>query len=108
MLCTFSLLTAICCISTFYFQASLPYETDASGQLVKQAVESVLQVTGIEGKLSTSGGTSDGRFLSAAGAQVIELGPSYATIHKVNEHVPLSDLEVLCRIYENLLGRLLL
>jgi acetylornithine deacetylase/succinyl-diaminopimelate desuccinylase-like protein len=52
-------------------------------------------------------GTSDGRFLSAAGAQVIELGPSYKTIHQVNEQVHISDLEVLCQIYENLLERLL-
>lgn len=93
----------------FYFdilQTSSPYETDADCKLVKHAVESVLQVTGMKGKLSTSGGTSDGRFLAAAGAQVIELGPSYKTIHKVNEHVHLDDLEILCRIYENLLERL--
>ena len=91
-----------------WHEVSSPYETDANSQLVKHAVESVLEVTGIKGVLSTSGGTSDGRFLSAAGAQVIELGPSYKTIHKVNERVHLSDLEVLCRIYENLLERLLL
>lgn len=65
-------------------------------------------MTGTKGQISTSGGTSDGRFLSAAGAQVIELGPSYKTIHKVNEHVKISDLEILCKIYEDLLERLLL
>lgn len=65
-------------------------------------------MTGTKGQISTSGGTSDGRFLSAAGAQVIELGPSYKTIHKVNEHVQISDLEILCKIYEDLLERLLL
>jgi succinyl-diaminopimelate desuccinylase len=86
---------------------SLPYETDANASLVKHALESVLEVTGTRSKLSTSGGTSDGRFLSAAGAQVIELGPSYKTIHKVNEHVHVGDLETLCKIYENLLERLL-
>lgn len=86
---------------------SLPYETDANASLVKYALESVLEVTGTKSKLSTSGGTSDGRFLSAAGAQVIELGLSYKTIHKVNEHVHIKDLETLCKIYENLLERLL-
>ena len=65
-------------------------------------------VTGIDPKLSTSGGTSDGRFLAAAGAQVIELGPSFKTIHKVNERVPVSDLDLLSEIYKDLLGRLLL
>ena len=75
---------------------------------MKHALKSALQVTGEESKISTSGGTSDGRFLSSAGAQVIELGPSYKTIHKVNEHVSISDLDTLCQIYIALLGRLLL
>ena len=54
-------------------------------------------------------GTSDGRFLAAAGcSQVIELGLSHATIHKVDEHVSIHDLQVLTDIYFNLLKRLLL
>jgi len=54
-------------------------------------------------------GTSDGRFLAAAGcSQVIELGPSSKTIHKVDEHVSIEDLQVLVDIYNNLLERLLL
>lgn len=64
------------------------------------------EVTGAVGKSSTSGGTSDGRFLSAAGAEVIELGPSFKTIHKVNEQVAIEDLELLVKIYGNLLERL--
>ena len=64
-------------------------------------------MTGTCSKLSTSGGTSDGRFLRAAGAHVIELGLSYKTIHKINEHVHISDLEALSHIYEDLLERLL-
>lgn len=64
------------------------------------------EVTGAVGKSSTSGGTSDGRFLSAAGAEVIELGPSFKTIHKVNEQVAIEDLERLVKIYGNLLERL--
>jgi succinyl-diaminopimelate desuccinylase len=63
------------------------------------------EVTGVSGKTSTSGGTSDGRFLSAAGADVIELGPSFKTIHKVNEQVAIGDLECLVKIYKNLLER---
>jgi succinyl-diaminopimelate desuccinylase len=91
-----------------WHEASIPYETDANSMIVTQALESVLQVTGLKGKLCTSGGTSDGRFLSAAGAKVIELGPSNKTIHKVNEHVAISDLQTLTAVYENLLSRLLL
>ena len=64
-------------------------------------------MTGKEGQLCTSGGTSDGRFLAAVGSQVVELGPTHKTIHKVNEHVAI-DLQVLSDIYVNLLERLLL
>lgn len=72
-----------------WHEASLPYETDADSELVREAID---EVTGTTAKLCTSGGMSNGRFLSAAGAQVIELGPSNKTIHKVNERVKLSDL----------------
>ncbi len=59
--------------------------------------------------VAPSPGTSDGRFLAAAGcSQVIELGPTHKTIHKVDEHVAIEDLQVLVDIYENLLERLLL
>eukprot|EP00984_Skeletonema_dohrnii_P038507 scaffold41796_cov133-Skeletonema_dohrnii-CCMP3373.AAC.1 len=92
-----------------WHDASLPYETDRTSHLVEQALASVLEVTGAEGTLCTSGGTSDGRFLAAAGcSQVIELGPSHKTIHKVDEHVSIEDLQVLADIYNNLLERLLL
>ena len=91
-----------------WHEASLPYTTNRSSHLVKQALASVLEVTGSEGSLCTSGGTSDGRFLAAVGSEVVELGPTHATIHKVDEHVPVQDLEILAKIYENLLERLLL
>jgi len=58
-------------------------------------------------KLSTSGGTSDGRFIAPLGAQVVELGVVNATIHKVNECVRVADIDVLHRMYCNLLRRLL-
>ncbi len=77
------------------------------GELVEAAVAAVREVTGLEPELSTSGGTSDGRFIAPTGAQVIELGPRNATIHKVNEEVGVEELERLSRIYEALLERLL-
>jgi succinyl-diaminopimelate desuccinylase len=85
---------------------SNPYITER-GELIDAALASVHEVTGITSRACTSGGTSDGRFLAAAGAQVVELGPINKTIHKVNEHVVIEDLAVLADIYENLLERLL-
>ena len=79
----------------------------SEGELVEAAVAAVREVTGLEPELSTSGGTSDGRFIAPTGAQVIELGPRNATIHKVNEEVGVEELERLSRIYEALLERLL-
>jgi succinyl-diaminopimelate desuccinylase len=55
----------------------------------------------------TGGGTSDGRFIAPTGAQVIELGPLNASIHKVNEHIGLEDLETLTQIYQQILVNLL-
>jgi succinyl-diaminopimelate desuccinylase len=57
--------------------------------------------------LSTSGGTSDGRFIAPTGAQVVELGLLNTTIHKVDECVPVADLDILSRIYEQLLANLI-
>lgn len=77
------------------------------GNLVDAVKKSVLETTGITPELSTSGGTSDGRFIAPLGAQVIELGPINATIHQVNECVKVKDLEQLTTIYENILMNLL-
>ena len=71
------------------------------------AVAAIRAETGLAAELSTSGGTSDGRFIAPTGAQVIELGPLNSTIHKVNERVAIADLEQLSRIYESVLIRLL-
>lgn len=74
-----------------------------AGQLreaVKMAVEAEL---GITPTLSTGGGTSDARFIAPMGAEVIELGPPRESIHKVNEHIHLSDLERLSRLYARIL-----
>ena len=79
----------------------------AKGALVEAAVEAIREVAGRETELSTSGGTSDGRFIAPTGAQVVELGPINATIHQVNEHVSADDLNTLADIYERMLEKLL-
>ncbi len=79
----------------------------AEGQLIEAAREAVRAVTGHESALSTSGGTSDGRFIAPTGAQVLELGPVNATIHKVNECVRIDDLEQISRMYEHIMQALL-
>lgn len=78
-----------------------------SGKLVEAAVDSIRAETGIETELSTSGGTSDGRFIAPSGAQVVELGPINATIHKLNEEVHAPDLPHLMAIYRGIMERLL-
>ncbi|MBQ0755667.1 MAG: succinyl-diaminopimelate desuccinylase [Amphritea sp.] len=83
-----------------------PFITDRS-DLVEACVDSIKAITGLDTELSTSGGTSDGRFIAPTGAQVIELGPINATIHKVNERVKADDLNTLSSLYENIMARLL-
>lgn len=77
------------------------------GALVNAVVDAIKTVTGIDAELSTSGGTSDGRFIAPTGAQVVELGPINATIHKVNECISATDLDKLTKIYEKALENLL-
>ena len=77
------------------------------GQLVDACREAIKAETGLNTELSTSGGTSDGRFIAPTGAQVVELGPVNATIHKVNECIRAEDLNTLHRIYQGILARLL-
>ncbi len=83
-----------------------PFLTDR-GALVTATQSAIRRVTGRETELSTTGGTSDGRFIAPTGAQVVELGPLNATIHKVNECVSVDDLNVLSAIYEQVLVELL-
>jgi succinyl-diaminopimelate desuccinylase len=75
-----------------------PYLT-ARGDMVDAVADAIKQVTGITTELSTSGGTSDGRFIADICPQVIELGPLNATIHKLNECVSVADLDALSEIY---------
>ncbi|CAK0765174.1 succinyl-diaminopimelate desuccinylase [Gammaproteobacteria bacterium] len=78
------------------------------GTLLEDVQEAILKITGHRTRFSTAGGTSDGRFIAPTGAQVIELGLLNTTIHQVNERVALADLDILQRIYQSLLERLLL
>jgi succinyl-diaminopimelate desuccinylase len=79
----------------------------AEGALVEAVVAAIKAETGRATELSTAGGTSDGRFIAPTGAQVVELGPVNATIHKVDECISADDLNTLTRIYERALINLL-
>jgi succinyl-diaminopimelate desuccinylase len=78
------------------------------GELVDAAMTAIRDICGRSAELSTSGGTSDGRFIAPLGSQVLELGPVNATIHKTNECVSVSDLESLSLIYEKIISTLLI
>jgi succinyl-diaminopimelate desuccinylase len=78
------------------------------GELVAAAKAAIGEVCGRQAELSTSGGTSDGRFIAPLGSQVLELGPVNTTIHKANECVSVCDLESLSLIYEKIISRLLI
>ncbi len=77
------------------------------GELVDATRNVISRVNGGDAEFSTAGGTSDGRFIAPTGAQVIELGPVNATIHKVDECVRIKDLEILVTLYEQILEELL-
>jgi succinyl-diaminopimelate desuccinylase len=80
----------------------------AEGELVEATQRAVQETTGYKSQLSTSGGTSDGRFIAPTGAQLVELGPLNTTIHQVNECVRAEDLNTLSAIYERILTELVL
>jgi succinyl-diaminopimelate desuccinylase len=83
-----------------------PYLT-RKGDLVDAVARAIKKVTGLDTELSTTGGTSDGRFIADICPQVVELGPTNATIHKINECIPLDELEMLPKIYREILVNLL-
>ena len=78
------------------------------GALVAATRAAVQEVMAITPELSTGGGTSDGRFIAPTGAEVVEIGPVNATIHKINECIELVELDRLEAIYQRILARLLL
>ena len=77
------------------------------GELIDAAHAAIKTVTGYDTKDDTGGGTSDGRFIAPTGAQVIELGALNESIHKINEHINVNDLEILSIIYEQVLIHML-
>ncbi|MDN5850938.1 MAG: succinyl-diaminopimelate desuccinylase [Nitrococcus sp.] len=83
-----------------------PFLTE-QGPLLEATLAAIVDVTGHAARTSTTGGTSDGRFVARGGAQVIELGPINRTIHQVDEHVDVADLDTISAIYERILERLL-
>lgn len=97
-------------VKNYYLEWSLsghPFLT-ARGKLVAATVKAIQDIVNIEAELSTSGGTSDGRFIAPTGAEVVELGPCNASIHQINECTNIDDLFQLTRIYQRILEQLLL
>ena len=83
----------------------LPFLTP-QGTLVDAARAAIADVTGLQTELSTSGGTSDGRFIAQICPQVLEIGPTNATIHQINECIALDEIEPITAIYQRVLERL--
>jgi succinyl-diaminopimelate desuccinylase len=77
------------------------------GELVAATVAAIREITGVAAEVSTTGGTSDGRFIRRVCAEVVEFGPVNQSIHRLNEHIELAAVEPLRRIYERLLEKLL-
>ena len=77
------------------------------GKLTNAVVQAVAEIVGSEPELSTGGGTSDGRFISPAGVDVVELGPVSASIHKIDEHVNIADVVRLTKMYQRILELML-
>ncbi|HYL17872.1 MAG TPA: succinyl-diaminopimelate desuccinylase [Burkholderiales bacterium] len=86
--------------------SGMPFLTPR-GKLVAAATNAIREITGVEAELSTTGGTSDGRFIATICPQLLELGPINASIHKIDEHVALPDIDALSRIYQRMLEQLL-
>ncbi len=84
-----------------------PFLTPADSTLVRCAVDAIFEITGRAPATSTAGGTSDGRFLAPLGTQVVEIGPVGRSIHRVNEHIPVDDIETLTQIHHAVIRRLL-
>lgn len=78
----------------------------SSGELVEAIKHAIDSVNQVPTRLSTAGGTSDGRFIAPLGTQVVELGPINRTIHQINEHVDIQSLDTLSRMYQRTLENL--
>jgi succinyl-diaminopimelate desuccinylase len=89
-----------------WWLSGLPFLT-LEGRLTDATARAVEATLGVKPRLSTAGGTSDGRFIAPTGAQVVELGPINETIHKINECIAIDDPDRLSRVYCRILGELL-
>jgi succinyl-diaminopimelate desuccinylase len=89
-----------------WFVSGLPFLT-RPGRLTETVAAASREITGLTPEFSTTGGTSDGRFIAPTGAQVVEIGVVNATIHKVNECVRVADVDRLSELYERIMERLL-
>lgn len=83
-----------------------PFLTEA-GTLTNAAQQAISEICGVQAQLSTTGGTSDGRFIKAIARELIELGFVNATIHQVNEHIAVDDIDKLSQVYERIMQQLL-
>ncbi len=77
------------------------------GKLITSTEKAIKEITQLDTILSTGGGTSDGRFIAPTGAEVIELGPVNESVHQINEHVRIADLELLTHVYQAIIEKLL-
>ena len=89
-----------------WWHSGKPFLT-RQGALIDAAKAAILEVTGLTPTLFTGGGTSDARFIAPMGTEVIEIGPVNDSIHKIDEHVTVADLDRLSTVYEGILERLL-
>lgn len=82
-------------------QGSYPFVTKRDSKIVKKLASSIKNITGLETKLSTAGGTSDARFMGAFGIDVVEFGVVNDTIHAPNERTPIKEVEALCTVFKD-------
>jgi succinyl-diaminopimelate desuccinylase len=94
------------CYTLEWFVSGLPFLTPP-GLLTETVSAAVREITGRTPQFSTTGGTSDGRFIAPTGAQVVEVGVGNATIHKVNECARVEDIDQLSLVYERVMEKLL-
>jgi succinyl-diaminopimelate desuccinylase len=84
-------------------QGSYPFQTDTDTKIVKQIDRAIKEVTGVDTKHSTAGGTSDARFIAPMGVNVIEFGVRNDSIHSVNERTTRAEVEDLCKVFKTLI-----
>jgi succinyl-diaminopimelate desuccinylase len=104
---TLSIISKHCTEFELEWKLSGPPFLTTGGTLIPAVQQAIASRLGFDPELSTSGGTSDGRFIAPRGVEVVELGPCNATIHKVDEQISTTELDQLSSLYEDILGLLL-